>query len=125
MPITLVNLFLQKNGESDDIIKIVDDGSWTQMGERILAIEYSPGGFGAFYKTYMKVDSIRAYLHNTLTGLAQDNEPFHYLQVMTCLQPSILYEVSDLSDDEVVSTIVQSISLSLYSPIVKANDRRT
>lgn len=104
----LATIFLQKEGQRDDIITFHPDDN----GDDIVWVKYRDGTDSKNRRTvfYLHKEKVSDYVSDILFGLRNDSEPFEFIQVMTAIGPSILYHIVDLDDQDVRANIRTTIS---------------
>lgn len=71
------------------------------------------------YEGTMNRDRLMDHVENILQSLRYDSDPFHHVQVMPLLAPSVLYHVSDLDKIRVRSLILDTTYIALRQDIEK------
>lgn len=103
----LATLFLQKDGQRDDIINFHSDDN----GDGVVWVKYRDGGAGGKrYVFYLHKEQVSDYVGDILFGLRHDSDPFEFVQVMSTIGPSVLYHVSDLDDPDVRANIRTTVA---------------
>ena len=104
----VLTLFIQKSGRKDDKIDV-----HVSNVPGMYRIVFSPNDSSSKYTFFMNRERALDYISNMLRTLADDVEPFDYIQVATHIAPSILYNVADLEDREIRVGIMDSILYAL------------
>jgi hypothetical protein len=71
------------------------------------------------YLTWMSYSRFMDHVENILYSLDHDRDPIECIQVLSPLQPSVLYEVQDLADEDIVTNILDSVHTYANSEVEK------
>ena len=104
--------FIYKTNERDDTLKIYKD-TGMNCSYRVV---FAPNS-GTTYTTYMSEGRLMDHINNIVYSLHNDLDPLAQVQLMSPLQPSILYDVQDLADTDISDSLIDSIETYLHSAI--------
>ena len=104
--------FIYKSADHDDTLKIYKD---TGMN-CVYRVIFSPHGVTT-YETFMSEGRLMDHINNIIYSLHTDLDPLANVQVISPLQPSVLYDVQDLADTDVADSLIDSIETYLHSEI--------
>lgn len=102
---TILTFFVQKNDQNDDVIVVQKQPS------SIFKVTYSPNDISGKYIFFMTRDKLLDYVSTLLDTLYEDVHPFSYIQVMTTIAPSVIYNIADIPD--VRGNIMDMVSFTL------------
>ena len=71
------------------------------------------------YEGMMSRDRLMEHIENILQSLRYDSDPFHHVQVIPVLAPSVMYHVADLDKIRVRDLIMDTTSLALRQEVEK------
>lgn len=113
----IVNFFIQKEGQDDNVISIfsMNDRGMHDMYK----IVYKPHDSASSYTFYYNRYRLMSYIYNLLQTLGSDIEPFSYIQVMTSVAPTVMYNIPDLSDSDRRNEIMEAVTLAVEACPVK------
>jgi hypothetical protein len=104
--------FIYKSTDRDDTLKIYKDTGLNCA----YRVAFSPNS-GTTYETYMSEGRLMDHISNIIYSLHNDLDPLAQVQVISPLQPSVLYDVQDLADSDISDSLIDSIETFLHSEI--------
>lgn len=105
-----------ENTQGDDVITIYEDEEFGEM----YRIVFRPTDFKkTANEFYLEQGRVIEYISSILKTLPYDADPFRYVQVDSCIYPSVLYNVSDLTWRNVRYTIEDTVEAALRRPVGK------
>lgn len=111
------SLYIQRSvndTSQDDILDIYDSNHPT--GD-IYRLVYTTPELKKSRQFYMARHLVEDFVNDLLKSLAMDVEPFERVQVTTCLQPSVVFPVSDLDRTDVRHMIEDIITTAMVSEV--------
>lgn len=104
--------FIYNSADHDDTLKIRKDTGINC----VYRVIFSPNG-GTTYETYMSEGRLMDHINNIIYSLHTDLDPLANVQIISPLQPSVLYDVQDLADTDISDSLIDSIETFLHSEI--------
>ena len=114
----ILSFYVQKSGQRDDVVRVFSVADAPDM----FKVKYIPNDGNNSYTFYYNKHRVETYVETMLHTLSSDIEPFCYIQVMTAISPSVVYNVADLESSDIRSEIMDLIHLALEAHPVK-NER--
>lgn len=105
---SLATFYIQKTGQSDDVITIQ-----SCCGSTLFSVKYSPNDTKTVYHFMMDRRRTLEYVYNMLDTLSRDTDPFDHVQLTTRVSPSVVYHISDLNDEDVCDMVMDTLVLAL------------
>lgn len=89
--------FIYSDNRKDDTISIHSTPSGSCFRVIMRPSEYEETQF----ETYMNLDKVLDYIHNSLKSLQYDVDPYEQVQITSMMSPTVLYHVADMSSEEI------------------------
>jgi hypothetical protein len=110
--------FLHKGNQparKDDVLKIAKDVGYSGL----FHVTFRPGDGDnkTTYQTYMSSGRLLDHIENILDSLIHDSDPICSVQVQSPLQPSIMYRIDTLHDEDVRRNIYESVYMYVRSDV--------
>ena len=99
---------------NDDILQIYDSNHPT--GD-IYRLVYTTPELKKSRQFYMARRLVTDFVNDLLKSLSLDVEPFERIQITTCIQPSVVFPVSDLDRTDVRHMIEDIVTTAMVSEV--------
>ena len=118
----LASIHIQRdsNEANDDILQICDTNAPHGGLYKLL---YKTPELESAHRFHMARHLVSGFVSNLLKSLALDTAPFENVQVTSCLQPAVLFNIGDLDSSEMRHLIEDIISTAINTPCESARSR--
>jgi hypothetical protein len=108
-----IHIQRDSNEENDDVLRICDTN--IPSGD-VFKLLYKTPELGSAHRFHMARHLISGFVADLLKSLSLDTAPFENVQLTTCLQPAVLFHVSDLDRPETRHLIEDIIATAINTP---------
>jgi len=111
-------IYKDEKETADDVLSFAKDKRTNMFN-----VTFRPGDFKKTkYTTFMSFGRLLDHVENILHSLGMDRDPLHRVQVMSPLQPTIMYDIEDILDEETTKNIMDAVMMYVRSNVERENE---
>ena len=115
-----IHIQRDSNEVNDDVLRICDTNV---PGDEVFKMLYKTPELNSTHRFHLARHLVCDFVSDLLKSLSLDTVPFENVQVTSCLQPSVMFNIADLDTPTTRHLIEDIISRAINTPCVSVVSR--